>query len=85
MLMGIFPSAQIELANKLNAGRKGSTGQTPTGVLTMRNIPPFIPAHDIARGLLHGAQSLLNFAFMLAAMSVVIVVGVCYGLSDVSI
>ncbi len=36
----------------------------------MRTIAPFIPAHDIARGLLHGAQALLTFAFMLAVMSV---------------
>lgn len=40
----------------------------------MRTIPPFIPAHDIARGLLHGAQALVSFAFMLAAMSVAITV-----------
>ncbi|KAJ7192946.1 Ctr copper transporter family-domain-containing protein [Mycena haematopus] len=31
--------------------------------------PPFIPAHDIMRGLTHAAQSLLGFAFMLAVMT----------------
>ncbi|KAF5353250.1 hypothetical protein D9756_007777 [Leucocoprinus leucothites] len=46
------------------------TRPTLSGVLAFRTIPPFIPSHDIARGLLQGAQATLNFAFMLAAMSV---------------
>ncbi|KAF7355502.1 CTR copper uptake transporter [Mycena sanguinolenta] len=31
--------------------------------------PPFNPAHDITRGVIHAAQSLLGFAFMLAVMT----------------
>ncbi|KAJ7879036.1 CTR copper uptake transporter [Mycena olivaceomarginata] len=31
--------------------------------------PPFVPAHDIARGALHALQTLLGFAFMLAVMT----------------
>jgi len=61
--------AQIGLANKLNAQGKGNNGQTLSGILTMRTIPPFIPAHDITRGFLHGAQALLSFVFMLTAMT----------------
>ena len=38
----------------------------------MRTIPPFIPSHDIPRGLVYGAQVALEFAFMLAVMCVTI-------------
>ncbi|KAJ7164393.1 CTR copper uptake transporter [Mycena filopes] len=31
--------------------------------------PPFVPAHDIARGALHTLQATLGFAFMLAVMT----------------
>ncbi|KAF7358702.1 Copper transporter [Mycena sanguinolenta] len=30
---------------------------------------PFVPAHDVMRGAMHGAQTLLGFAFMLAVMT----------------
>lgn len=36
----------------------------------MRSAPPFIPAHDITRGVLHMGQAALAFAFMLAVMYV---------------
>lgn len=35
-----------------------------------RTIPPFIPAHDITRGVLQAVQTTLDFAFMLAVMCV---------------
>lgn len=41
------------------------------GLVTMftpRTIPPFIPAHDIARGIMQSVQSGLTFLFMLAVM-----------------
>lgn len=37
-------------------------------VISLRNIPQFIPAHDLTRGILHTVQVVLMFAFMLAAM-----------------
>jgi copper transporter 1 len=39
---------------------------------SMRSGPPFIPAHDIARGILHMGQAALGFAFMLAVMYVLL-------------
>ena len=36
--------------------------------VSFRNGPPFIAAHDIARGLIHAVQSALHFAIMLALM-----------------
>jgi hypothetical protein len=33
-----------------------------------RLVPPFIPMHDIPRGILHGVQSLLSYILMLAIM-----------------
>jgi len=38
-------------------------------VQTLRSIPPFIPSHDIPRGIIHATQALLAYAFMLAAMT----------------
>lgn len=35
-----------------------------------RTIPPFIPAHDLPRGIMHGAQALLGYLLMLAVMYV---------------
>ncbi|KAJ6586451.1 copper transporter [Mycena vulgaris] len=36
---------------------------------TRLHAPPFIPAHDIARGALHALQAFFGFAFMLAVMT----------------
>jgi hypothetical protein len=36
-----------------------------------RFIPPFIPAHDITRGVMFAAQTLLGYLFMLTVMYVV--------------
>jgi copper transporter 1 len=35
-----------------------------------RTIPPFIPAHDLPRGIVHGAQALIGYLLMLAVMYV---------------
>ncbi|KAH8108381.1 Ctr copper transporter family-domain-containing protein [Phellopilus nigrolimitatus] len=35
----------------------------------MRSAVPFIPAHDITRGVMHAGQAALDFAFMLAVMT----------------
>ncbi|KAJ7501064.1 CTR copper uptake transporter [Mycena galericulata] len=42
--------------------------KTRRGVIRLR-APPFVPAHDIARGALHAVQSVFTFAFMLAVMT----------------
>jgi len=33
-----------------------------------RLVPPFIPMHDIPRGIFHGVQLLLSYALMLVIM-----------------
>jgi len=35
----------------------------------IRTIPPFILAHDVPRGVMHGCQALLTYALMLAIMT----------------
>lgn len=40
------------------------------GPFGARTIPPFIPSHDIARGLIQAVQSAFIFVFMLAVMYV---------------
>ncbi|KIK65180.1 hypothetical protein GYMLUDRAFT_160434 [Collybiopsis luxurians FD-317 M1] len=68
--------AQIAYANKLNndaGNKKNNTAGVPQAtiknVFLMRRAPPFIPAHDIVRGIMHAGQAALNFAFMLAVMT----------------
>ena len=39
-------------------------------VVAMRSIPPFIPTHDISRGVVYGIEALLRYALMLAVMYV---------------
>jgi len=39
-------------------------------ILVLRNAVPFIPAHDIARGIFHMGQAALGYSFMLAVMYV---------------
>lgn len=36
---------------------------------SIRTIPPFILAHDLLRGLMHGFQALLTYSLMLAVMT----------------
>lgn len=33
-------------------------------------VTPFVPAHDLSRGILHAVHTLLSYTLMLAAMSV---------------
>ncbi|KAI0691595.1 CTR copper uptake transporter [Earliella scabrosa] len=64
--------------NALSLGRIRGAGLT-------RNGPPFIAAHDIPRGILHGVQATLHFALMLIVMTfqvsfiIAIVVGLGVG------
>jgi hypothetical protein len=45
--------------------------RTPSADLAIaRTTPPFMPAVDVSRALIHTAQTLLGFAFMLAIMCV---------------
>lgn len=82
--------AQFALSNELNRGSKSEARShshlSLPGILTMRMIPPFVPANDIIRGVLHGAQSLLNYAFMLAAMtfnaSIIIAMVIGFGVGE---
>ncbi|KAJ3784717.1 CTR copper uptake transporter [Lentinula aff. detonsa] len=82
--------AQIAYANKLNANenadkKRAVSPLTPGNVFLMRRAPPFIPAHDIVRGILHAGQAALTFAFMLVVMTfqlgfiIAIVVGLGVG------
>ena len=75
----LFFRAQIIARKELATGsddnekpRKSSTPARPsaTGIIGSRTALPFIPAHDIARGLLHMGQTAFGFAFMLAVMYV---------------
>ncbi|THH15443.1 hypothetical protein EW146_g5044 [Bondarzewia mesenterica] len=68
--------AQIELSNKLNVQALPSTWESDKNRTSLHSLAsrrvalPFIPAHDIPRGIVHVAQSLLTFLFMLAVMCV---------------
>ncbi|EIM84484.1 CTR copper uptake transporter [Stereum hirsutum FP-91666 SS1] len=74
--------AQIELSNRLNvrAGLPTPGTNTDEKITSQRSssllglprrgaMPPFIPAHDISRGVLHVGQTALSFLFMLAVMT----------------
>ncbi|KAJ3849541.1 CTR copper uptake transporter [Lentinula lateritia] len=66
--------AQIAYANKLNANgdweKKRTVPPSTVGnALLLRRAPPFIPAHDIVRGILHAGQAAFTFAFMLVVMT----------------
>ncbi|KAI0753816.1 CTR copper uptake transporter [Fomes fomentarius] len=86
--------AQIIMADRLNTIPSSSArDKKPSAfsvtrirdVATMRNGPPFIPAHDITRGILHAVQATLHFALMLIVMTfqvsfiIAIVVGLGVG------
>ena len=49
---------------------KSSASAQPSAIIGSRTALPFIPAHDIPRGLLHMGQTAFGFAFMLAVMYV---------------
>ncbi|KAI5117820.1 hypothetical protein M0805_004950 [Coniferiporia weirii] len=61
-------SATSSVAKADGAGAPVLNKETPeTGFL--RTSMPFVPAHDITRGIMHAGQSALEFAFMLAVMT----------------
>lgn len=63
--------AQLAYTNKLNANGNKAVSVPPAtlgNVLLMRRAPPFIPAHDIVRGIMEIGQATLKFWFMLAVM-----------------
>lgn len=76
----LFHRAQIELSNRMNnkAGlpnpgvnaNEKSKASSLLGMGRRGAMPPFIPAHDISRGILHVGQTALSFLFMLAVMYV---------------
>jgi hypothetical protein len=67
-----FSSAQIELTNNLNARGKATSQKIISRMVGLGTVPPFLPVNDTSRGLIYGAQTLLGYALMIAAMSVVL-------------
>ena len=61
-------NSQIQDSQSQSSLPRHSKLPTVVGVITLRTIPPFIPAHDIARGILHAGQAALTFGFMWTAM-----------------
>ncbi|TBU40029.1 CTR copper uptake transporter [Dichomitus squalens] len=64
--------AQANQANILPSGEKPSSSSFPTRIRdasTLRGSLPFIPSHDISRGIIHAAQALMHFTIMLAVMT----------------
>ena len=59
--------ATIITSDKLNVV---STQPSPVR-FSKRYTPSFIPAHDIARGVIFATQALLNYLFMLTVMYVI--------------
>ncbi|KAJ8588992.1 hypothetical protein M405DRAFT_862515 [Rhizopogon salebrosus TDB-379] len=57
--------ATIIVPDKLNT----LPSQSSPVIFIRRFTPPFIPAHDIARGIMFAAQTLLNYLFMLTVMT----------------
>lgn len=70
----MHPRARTALAKKVDARQSSQsdpgTKTANSGPVNKRNVPPFIAAHDIARGVLHAGQMAVSFAFMLAVMYV---------------
>ena len=67
--------AQIVQADRINLPTTGEKKPSLTtggvrAAFTVRNAPPFVFSHDLARGLLHAVQAALQFAFMLIVMYV---------------
>ena len=69
-------AAAAEESEKSEKPLKSSASAKPsaTGIIGSRTALPFIPAHDIPRGLLHMGQTAFGFAFMLAVMYVYVYV-----------
>lgn len=70
--------AQIVLANNLNTfsvatseecGKLSSKNSQPSHDTLRRRVPPFIPSHDVPRGIMRVILASINFLFMLAIMT----------------
>jgi len=75
--------AQIVLANKLNissvatseecdrqsSNRSQSNRSQPLRDALKRRVPPFIPSHDVPRGIIEVVLASIKFLFMLAVMT----------------
>lgn len=61
--------ARRELVAAAEDSEKPLKSSTPSRIIGSRTALPFIPAHDIPRGLLHMGQAAFGFAFMLAVMT----------------
>ncbi|KAI0027922.1 Ctr copper transporter family-domain-containing protein [Vararia minispora EC-137] len=62
--------ALIEMANRVNTKSLPQHAQaTPKSAIRQHMALPFIPAHDLPRGIIAAALALLGFLFMLAVMT----------------
>lgn len=70
--------AQIALANKLNSSsvatseecdRPSFKSSQPSHDTLRRRVPPFIPSHDVPRGIMRVMLASINVLFMLSAMT----------------
>ncbi|KAI0312562.1 Ctr copper transporter family-domain-containing protein [Amylostereum chailletii] len=62
--------ALVEMANRANTLPEHAERKTTTKLANARRtLPPFILAHDAARGVMQALLSLLGFLFMLAVMT----------------
>ena len=74
VLMHSLCSAQIVLANRLNtssvatSNKPSSKSSQPLHDTLRRRVPPFIPSHDVPRGIMRVVLASINFLFMLAVM-----------------
>ncbi|KII83723.1 hypothetical protein PLICRDRAFT_119044 [Plicaturopsis crispa FD-325 SS-3] len=70
-VMEVHWAARAEIAysekKSESVGLPQANGRTP--LLRVRKAPPFIAAHDVARGVMQIAQSALGYAFMLTVMT----------------
>ncbi|KAI9442854.1 CTR copper uptake transporter [Lactarius psammicola] len=70
--------AQIVLSNNVNASsvvtseecdKPSSKSSQPSHDTFRRRVPPFIPSHDVPRGIMQIVLASINFLFMLAVMT----------------
>jgi len=60
---------------------RGNVGTALEPRLSFRNTAPFIPSHDIPRGIIYAAQSALYYALMLVVMTFQLgfIISICIG------
>ncbi len=77
VLMYSSYSAQIMLSNNINTSsvatseecdKPSSKSSQPSHDTFRRRVPPFIPTHDVSRGIMRIVLASINFLFMLAVM-----------------